>query len=363
MRSWLAGVYGIVLAAALAGCGTTYQGLPIMVRSIIVPCPMTQYDAIAWSPDGTSIAYSAAINGSYYQLFTVSPDGGWPRQITTLGGFIRRVQWSQDSKEMAYMAGNEPSLVVVSLDGTQTIIASSVTDFAWSPDSRSIAYSAFTPGKSLNGDVYVTRLDGSASVRLTDDPQADGGVAWSPDGAWIAYHHQVDSNHQIFIMRSDGGQKRQLTFAGENLSARWSPDGSKISYYSTRNGRIEIYLISADGVDEKRVSSHYRYGEYVWLPDSRHIALSALDNNGDAYLTVVSIDTLAEESLTTLATTGTDDPAFSFSPDGKRVAFIDFDHSNPNVAAPEIYVINRDGSGKTRLTDNPGKRYCLNWPF
>ena len=79
-------------------------------------------------------------------------------------------------------------------------------------------------------------------------------------------------------------------------------------------------------------------------PTSGRIAFgSHRDGNGEIY--VMNADGSGQTRLT-------DNPAFdvgpAWSPDGTRIAF-----TSGDILSPEVYVMNADGSGQTRLTDNP----------
>src|SRR2546423_7184689 len=74
---------------------------------------------------------------------------------------------------------------------------------SWSPDGRSIA---FERGPSNTAEIYVTRLDGTGLVSLTNglggrDPD------WSPNGQKIAFAYGND----VFVMNSDGSGRTDLT--------------------------------------------------------------------------------------------------------------------------------------------------------
>jgi Tol biopolymer transport system component len=49
----------------------------------------------------------------------------------------------------------------------------------WSPDGTRVAYINWVPG--AGSDIWVMNADGSGHVNLTDNPSADGVMAWSPD--------------------------------------------------------------------------------------------------------------------------------------------------------------------------------------
>jgi TolB protein len=53
--------------------------------------------------------------------------------------------------------------------------------------------------------------DGSNPVNLTKNPADDSMPAWSPDGKWIAFTTNRDSNQEIYIMSASGQQLTNLT--------------------------------------------------------------------------------------------------------------------------------------------------------
>jgi Tol biopolymer transport system component len=46
---------------------------------------------------------------------------------------------------------------------------------------------------------------------LTNDPGVAYELAWSPDGARIAFYTDVDGRFELFVMNADGSGRRQLT--------------------------------------------------------------------------------------------------------------------------------------------------------
>ena len=100
------------------------------------------------SPDGSQIAFLMKDNDGVVQLWTVSPNGGDPRQVT-------RNSWDIQSA------------------------------FSWNPDGKSTAY-------VMDNSIFVTDLATGESQRLTkrsDDKGAPSALAcvFSPDGTKIAY--------------------------------------------------------------------------------------------------------------------------------------------------------------------------------
>lgn len=113
------------------------------------------------------------------------------------------------------------------------------------------------------GDIWLASTQGGAARRITTAPGRELFPKFSPDGKWIAFTGQYDGNFNVYVMSSDGGQPRQLTFyqgAAQPLNDRmgihnevitWTPDSKRILFISRRdasNGWTKRpFLISVDG--------------------------------------------------------------------------------------------------------------------
>ncbi len=241
---------------------------------------------------------------------------------------------------------------------------------------------------SCNSEIYVMNADGSGQTRLTNNPAADSGPTWSPDGSKIAFSSDRDGNSDIYVMNADGsGQTRLTDNPAGDAGPIWSPDGSRIAFTSNRDGNGEIYVMNADGSGQTRLTN-IEFGsaaDPTWSPDGTRIAVtSAITGRAAGILVVNAVgnDQLAEGNLLlpcqTPVATGcflTYPPPFShsspaWSPDGSRIAFVEtpLPQFNPDTGEfesldipPGIYVINADGSGQTRLTDNPANDSDPTW--
>src|SRR5579863_1450210 len=128
------------------------------------------------------------------------------------------------------------------------------------------------------GDIWLASTSGGIARRITSHPGRELFPKFSPDGKWIAFTGQYDGNFNVYVMSSDGGQPRQLTFyqgaAGplndrmgiHNEVITWTPDSKRILFISRRdasNGWTKRpFLISIDGglpeplpVDQGRLTS------------------------------------------------------------------------------------------------------------
>jgi len=146
---------------------------------------------VAWSPDGTRIAYLSDQEGDY-DLYVRAADGsGTPDRVAGADGhWIEVLRWSPDSRRIA-LADNGHRLRVVEVEGggvrtLEETRASGVTDFAWSPDSRWLAYTKANPNTMTS--IWLVPADGSAEPRrLTGEGTSESSPAWDPLGRYLYF--------------------------------------------------------------------------------------------------------------------------------------------------------------------------------
>jgi tricorn protease len=97
------------------------------------------------------------------------------------------------------------------------------------------------------GDIWLASTSGGIARRITSHPGRELFPKFSPDGKWLAFTGQYDGNFNVYVMPSDGGQPKQLTFyqgAARPLSDRmgvlnevinWTPDSKNIVFLSRRD--------------------------------------------------------------------------------------------------------------------------------
>jgi serine/threonine protein kinase len=110
--------------------------------------------------------------------------------------------------------------------------------------------------------IWTMRPDGSDLRQLTFGPGNKTQPRWSPDGKRIAFVSDVDGNKEIYIMNADGSHVTNLTNdSSDDYDPAWSPDGSILAFTTTRYvGQTQVYLmdITCPGMDENCEASPAR---------------------------------------------------------------------------------------------------------
>jgi dipeptidyl aminopeptidase/acylaminoacyl peptidase len=203
-----------------------------------------------WSPDGKSIAFLSTHDGQH-GIWVSGPERRIPRFVAAVretNFFItyagESFAWSSDSKMIAYVSASEEA-DRDSLDGSSKSDDPRVID--------RIQYKSRTSfSDRLRTHVWLTDVDQPQPRQLTSGPFYDHALSFSPGGDEIAFisNHETDSdvnnNSDIFATNLQG-QVRQITqTAGCEYEPAWSPDGKWIAYVATKRDVTTIDSVAED---------------------------------------------------------------------------------------------------------------------
>ena len=235
---------------------------------------------------------------------------------------------------------------------------------AWSPNGRKLVFAkrpqrsgaACRPASRCHDEIYVINADGSELRRLTRNAVADNNPVWSPDGRRIAFVRDRDRQTvNIYVMNADGSDQRRLTPTVRRrpwVGLEWSPDWKKIAFIASGGplGRPDIFVMNADGSDLRNVTNTVTTSfDFAWSPDGRRIAYLE-GSPGGAPLTIVNADGSGRHPLTGPLMVDLGSP--SWSPDGRTIAF---------TGGSVLYTVHADGTGLRKLTHGPGWNVDPRW--
>jgi Tol biopolymer transport system component len=162
----------------------------------------------------------------------------------------------------------------------------------------------------------------------------------------IAYVYGYDTQSEVRVMNADGSKIIKLTSEPNDSvgSPVWSPNGKRVAFV----GSERIYVSGADG---SNIMKQPAYGSGPqWSPDSNKIIFGS-DSDGSWQVYVMNADGTGPTKLTT-EPGGIGCYDIAWSPDGKKVAFAWRREGSAGIGSTPagICIMNADGSGQERLS-------------
>ena len=227
----------------------------------------------------------------------------------------------------------------------------------WSPDAKHLVFYG-----DLSGDreIFSIRADGTDLRQLTHSPGVDEDPSWSPRGNLIVFSSaRAKKNSQnVFVMDTAGNGLQQLTFENSlNTVPKWSNDGQRITFSTNRFwpgwdvGLIELTSRRISFV-AGGIKSHCRASFFA---KSNAIAYSrGSGQQMDIYR--LDLESKKETQITQLPGREYD---VEVLPDDKNLFFVH--ESTPGSNNFQIYFLNLAAGEPRQLTNNGGQIRYLSW--
>jgi Tol biopolymer transport system component/DNA-binding CsgD family transcriptional regulator len=285
-------------------------GSSVVVSSSDLPPDrfITPYSEIAWSDDASKIAFLAYEEpaqdvSSSGDLYVKDLQSGELRLLDhgELARWRGLLQWSPDATHISMLdiamssavpdeyqvtVGENLRLIDVASGQRSEVFSSLITEgaverYAWSPDSRAIA---FTRGEEEQG-LYVVDVTATAmNPRRIGDAWVWGEPAWSPDGAWIAASEGNEHDTHVFVTRADGSERR-IVDGGMTSSSdpAWSPDSRRVAFAGkpTDSSRtlldLHIYVVDTSGAAPREIADASPLDDVIiaWSGDGERVLYTA----------------------------------------------------------------------------------------
>ncbi len=216
-----------------------------------------------------------------------------------------------------------------------------------SPDHRTIIM-------DVQGVLWSFDFSGGSGTQLTDALQEAARPDFSPLGDLVAFQSYAGGTFHIWVMRPEGTGLRQITTGhGDDREPRFSPDGTRIAFASDRafNGSYDIWVVelasgaltqwtNTGGVTTPPAPASVDEFEPTWSPDGTKIAFVV--GSGANGTTIQARDAAGTQTVLATAAPGTRVNAPSYSPDGARVAYLQFGNNKSNLMVDQVKVAATD---------------------
>jgi RHS repeat-associated protein len=303
------------------------------------------------------------------------------------------------SSKIVFASNREGSMQIYVMHGdgsgvTRLTYSGANDDYPrWSPNGAKILFQSDRdhPDTGYN-DIYVMNSDGSGVTRLTTDAGDDSMASWSPDGSKIVFQSFGNgSNYRLYSMNADGSSPVSLTNTGSNdIEAFWSPNGAKIAFASDRDhaGSSSVYVMNSNGSGQQRLTfsaATFEDRQPAWSRDGAKIAFvstrdsvietwtdtddyeipeddgqtfprSLLHINKEVYL--MNADGSGQTRLTNELA---NDESPSWSPDGTKIIFRSDRERDGSDPTAQLWTMNADGSGLTNISNSGNGDYVASW--
>jgi Tol biopolymer transport system component/C-terminal processing protease CtpA/Prc len=164
------------------------------------------------------------------------------------------------------------------------------TEIAPSPDGKEIAF-------VIRGEVFVASTEFGDTRRITDTPEQERSVSFSPDGRRLLFAGEREGRWNLYEATLPGSRKDSPYFFSaarvtvktllangkENFQPRYSPDGKEVAYLEDRSTVKVLNLASGKSRVVLPGNMNYSYEDgdqwYDWSPDGRSLLVNFVDRN------------------------------------------------------------------------------------
>jgi tricorn protease len=236
------------------------------------------------------IAYLSEGDGTF-NIYQMDLTGGRTTQLTTYKDHpLRSLTVANDGTmcyswngELYIYNGQAKKLEVTVAKGerenrVKLEMVEGISEYALSPSGKEIAF-------IYHGEVFVASVKGGVTKRITDTPEQERGIEFSPDGKSLLYAGERDGSwnlYQTTLSRKEEPyffsstileEKPLLKIPAETFQASYSPDGKEVAFLEERTALKVVNIATGKVREIVPGSKNYSYADgdqyYQWSPDGK----------------------------------------------------------------------------------------------
>lgn len=257
-----------------------------------------------WAQDGKSFYYLSERDGSF-NIYRSDIEGRNITRLTSHTGHPVRILSAAKDGTLCYgfngeiytLKEGEPaknvavSIVADTYDRhlVKQLKSSGATEISVSPEGKEVAF-------VMRGDVYVTSVEYKTTKQITDTPEQERDIDFSPDGRSIVYASErdglwqiyqtslVDKDDKLFTYANDFKEERLVNSSYTSFQPQYSPDGKEVAFLQNRT---ELRVLNLKTKEVRTVMDgkfEYSYSDgdqwFEWSPDSRWLLSGYIGHGG-----------------------------------------------------------------------------------
>jgi Tol biopolymer transport system component/C-terminal processing protease CtpA/Prc len=246
------------------------------------------------TPDEKSVVYLSEEGGTF-NVHRMPLAGGASQKLTSFSNAPVRflsaaddgtLAFSQDGQLYTLNAGASPQRVTVSIAtdakaNAERVLAvnGNVREMTVAPSGKEVAF-------TFRGDVFVVSAEGGVTKRITNTPDVETGLAFSPDGKALLYASERSGKWGIYEARRTRDaepyfyastvvrEQALIVNDRQNYSPSFSPDGRELAWLEDRNTLKVMDMASKQSrtlLTDKELFSPNPGHHYQWSPDGQYL--------------------------------------------------------------------------------------------
>jgi len=283
--------------------------------------------------DGTFNVYKNTIGGQAVQLTHHKNN---PVRFLSVAG-NGTLCYGYNGEIYTLREGSEPQRVAITIAADRNdkelirqIKSNGATAISVSPSGKEVAF-------VMHGDVYVTSVDYKTTKQVTNTPEQERTIDFSPDGRSIVYDSERDGMWQIYQTSIKNKDEKLFTYATDlveeqltntghtSFQPQYSPDGKSVAFLKDRCtlSAVDVKTKAVRTLMDDKYIYSYSDGDvwFEWSPDSRWLISSYIGTGGWNSQDVALVNASGNQEIHNLTESGYNEGNAKWALGGKAIIF------------------------------------------